>query len=39
MKVYTYLDKSVSKVSSNFELQRIFKSVADLKIWSELGFY
>jgi hypothetical protein len=34
----THLDKYVSKVSINFEINRIYKSIADLKIWSELGF-
>jgi hypothetical protein len=32
MKFYTFLDKSVSNVSSNFELNRIYKSITDLKI-------
>jgi hypothetical protein len=38
MKFYTHLNKSVSKVSSNFELNWICKSITDLKTPSELGF-
>jgi hypothetical protein len=38
IKIYTHLNKSVFKVSLNFELNHICKSITDLKIQSKLGF-
>jgi len=38
MKFYTHLEKYVSKVSTNFELNRTCESTADLKIRTEWGF-
>jgi hypothetical protein len=38
MKFYTHLDKCVFKVSTNFKINRICKSIADLKIRLELEF-
>jgi hypothetical protein len=35
----TPLDKCGFKVSTNFELNRIYESIADSRIRSELGFY
>jgi hypothetical protein len=32
MKFYTHLDKYVSKLSMNFELDRTYESTTDLKI-------
>jgi hypothetical protein len=39
MEVYAHLVKCVSKVSTNFELNRICKSTGGLKIRSELWFF
>jgi hypothetical protein len=38
IKFYTHLEQCVSKVFKNFELNRISKSIADIKVRSELGF-
>jgi hypothetical protein len=38
MKFYTRLSKYVSKVFTNFELNRTCESTVDLKIQPEIGF-
>jgi hypothetical protein len=39
MQFYAHLDKYVSHIPTNFELNRTCESTTDLKILTKLGFY